>query len=457
MRLCTEDFKMDNEKQFEHHKFGLIHFVIFVFIITSAGLRLLLSEQKKISETEKRELHTFPKYSGNDVLSGNYTKEIGLYVADQFPYRNGILSVVDDFKATSKNSDTIKLITMYQEAEPQETPDTTENKETETKNDDANEVGKMKNDLLVFGNKAYQLFGGSKRGAVRYAENINKFQNGIGSSIHIYAMVFPSPAEFYVKGKYQSITGSEKDFISFLYQNLDPQIKSVDAYSEMVKHTDEYLFFGTDHHWTARGAYYAYCAFCKTSGFIPTPLTSFQRKVKYGFLGTFASITRDESLESHPDSLEYFIGNSKCQVFFNRSSKMNNWEKGVLFSDYFNGGSAYMTFLCGDIPSIKIITGLKNSRRILVIKESYGNAFVPFLVAHFEEVFVADFRYFPFALDKFIEENKINEVLVMNNSILANAPYFGNKLTAMMHRAQTPLTLTKKSANNSKTDTTKSI
>ena len=43
---------------------------------------------------------------------------------------------------------------------------------------------------------------------------------------------------------------------------------------------------------------------------------------------------------------------------------------------------------------IQIDTGTRNGKSIVVVKESYGNAFVPFLIPHYEHIYVVDERYF---------------------------------------------------------------
>ncbi|WP_263329458.1 DHHW family protein [Paraclostridium sp. AKS73] len=51
---------------------------------------------------------------------------------------------------------------------------------------------------------------------------------------------------------------SEKDSIDSIYKNMDKDVKTVDAYDNLKKHKEEYIYFNTDHHWTSLGAYYAY-------------------------------------------------------------------------------------------------------------------------------------------------------------------------------------------------------
>jgi hypothetical protein len=73
---------------------------------------------------------------------------------------------------------------------------------------------------------------------------------------------------------------------------------------------------------------------------------------------------------------------------------------------------------------------------LFILKESYANAFVPFLVPHFEQIFVADVRYFPYKIDKFIEEYNINEFLMMNQLVMANNPYTPQKVLNMLKGKQ---------------------
>ena len=74
----------------------------------------------------------------------------------------------------------------------------------------------------------------------------------------------------------------------------------------------------------------------------------------------------------------------------------------------------------GDIPLATIQTENENGRKIIVFKESYGNAFVPFLVPHYETVYVADIRSFPYNAIDFIRENGITDVLFVNNIMTSN-------------------------------------
>ncbi|MBR2453866.1 MAG: hypothetical protein IKB35_02575, partial [Clostridia bacterium] len=56
-------------------------------------------------------------------------------------------------------------------------------------------------------------------------------------------------------------------------------------------------------------------------------------------------------------------------------------------------------------------TDCKNGRKLFIIKDSYGNALVPFLTGSFEEIWVADIRYFTKNPIEFMKEQGITDYL----------------------------------------------
>lgn len=109
------------------------------------------------------------------------------------------------------------------------------------------------------------LYGGDPASGKWYAQVLNSYHEEL-PDVQIYNMIIPTAIEFYVPDKYRDLTQSQKAMIDLVYGTLDPSIKKVDAYSELAAHTDEYIYFRTDHHWTGLGAYYAYRAFCGRRG-----------------------------------------------------------------------------------------------------------------------------------------------------------------------------------------------
>jgi hypothetical protein len=83
--------------------------------------------------------------------------------------------------------------------------------------------------------------------------------------------------------------------------------------------------------------------------------------------------------------------------------------------DKVNTKDKYALFLNGNHPLVKITTNVKNSKRLLIIKDSYANSLVPFLTSHYSEIYLVDPRYYYEDIGKLVNENKINDMLIVYN------------------------------------------
>ena len=70
----------------------------------------------------------------------------------------------------------------------------------------------------------------------------------------------------------------------------------------------------------------------------------------------------------------------------------------------------------------QVRTGMKNHRRLMILKDSFGNAIPGYLFYSFEEIHVVDYRYFGRNMKKYVEENKITDILFANNIFNAYSP-----------------------------------
>jgi hypothetical protein len=202
-----------------------------------------------------------------------------------------------------------------------------------------------------------------------------------------------------------------QEAIDYMYGNLADGVKGVDTLPDLISHNTEYLYFRTDHHWTARGAYYAYVAFCREKGIAPTPLGDYQRLQFDGFLGTFynnADLKQPVAMRDNPDYVEAFvpIGTNDEIAYDSNGKKTAEYSIVYKGADKYTAGNKYLCFIAGDLPLIKIHNESKNDgSSIVVIKESYGNAFVPFLVDSYEYVYVIDYRQWSNHLADFVVDN----------------------------------------------------
>jgi len=292
-----------------------------------------------------------------------------------------------------------------------------ENKQEVSENTTAEKSGS----IITLGNRAVEIFYGNEENAMRYSNTISSMKQTLGEHVKVYNMVVPTSVEFALPKKYQHMSTPQKPVIDKIYDNLDSEIKTVDAYKALEKHKNEYLYFNTDHHWTSLGAYYAYEQFAKEAGFKAKSLDEYKKYSKKDFLGTLFTQTQDAKLKENKDVIDYYKIPVDYEVFRYEKGKEDTAVPSTLYADYVNGVNAYSVFLHGDFPMIKIQNNdSKIGKKLVVVKESYGNAFVPFLIPHYDEIYVVDSRYYNSSLKKLVNEQAVTEVLFINNIFAAN-------------------------------------
>ena len=72
---------------------------------------------------------------------------------------------------------------------------------------------------------------------------------------------------------------------------------------------------------------------------------------------------------------------------------------------------AYCTFMGGDSKIVKVETNAGTGRKLVILKDSFGNALPPFLFASFDEIHVVDMRYFTHNMVEYVNENGITDIL----------------------------------------------
>lgn len=284
-----------------------------------------------------------------------------------------------------------------------------------------NTIAEKSGSIITLGDRAVEIFYGNEGNAERYTNAISSTKQALGDQVEVYNMVVPSSVEFALPQKYQNMSKSQKPVIDKIYDNLDSKVKTVDAYKALEKHKNEYIYFNTDHHWTSLGAYYAYEQFAKEAGFQAKSLNEFKKYSKKDFLGTLYTQTQDTKLKENADVVDYYKIPVDYDVFRYEKGKEDTPVSSTLYADYVDGVNAYSLFLHGDFPMIKIQNNdSNNGKKLVVVKESYGNAFVPFLIPHYDEIYVVDSRYYNSSLKKLVNEQEVKEVLFINNIFAAN-------------------------------------
>ena len=281
--------------------------------------------------------------------------------------------------------------------------------------------GYLSSGVYIWQNKAFELFYGSTDAAAAYAQAISGYQQQLPGTT-VYNMVVPNHSEFGLPERIRDDMGctSQRENLSDVFANYTEgsQVIPVDIYDALDYHKDQYLYFNTDTHWAPLGAYYAYTAFCEAADQTAAPLSDFTVSTVEDFTGYLYVATGESCLAENPDHIDlyepgfdYIIELSYDGVSFTELSGMYAPDEGM----------GYSMVLWGDNPLVRITNHDDASgRKLLLVKDSYGNAIAPFLAANYSEVHVADFRSFPGKLPAYCQDNGITDVLFFNNVMSAN-------------------------------------
>jgi hypothetical protein len=156
-----------------------------------------------------------------------------------------------------------------------------------------------------------------------------------------------------------------------------------------------------------------------------------------------------ESLKKNKDSVEYFKIPNKTKAYYFMEG-MTKSQSTSLLSERARGGNSYGVFLGADFPLMRIVSDVKNGKKILQIKDSYGNAFAPYLPTLFEEVFVVDYRYFKGSIKDLVKKYGITDVIFTHNIFVINSRYTAKREGQLLYGIRESIVVKEKKT----TDTT---
>ncbi|NJL15691.1 MAG: hypothetical protein HC913_23590, partial [Microscillaceae bacterium] len=275
--------------------------------------------------------------------------------------------------------------------------------------------------VLIYQGMAIQLFGGNAQYVRPMAEVINLYRQKLPPSVRVLSLTVPTHAEFYLPKSYRHLASSESENIRDFHALLLPGIVAIDPCATLRQHQKEYIYFNTDHHWTGLGAYYAYQVYCQKTGQRAVPLRAMQRKVIPGFYGSLYWLTRDARLRQNVDSVVYHVVPGEYRTYALLAWNSPAGIPAQLYVSYAKGPSSYGVYLGIDDLLLRVDNPRqKNRRKILLIKNSYGNPLATYLVPHFEQVFIVDYRYFKGKVLDLVHDQQITDVMLFNTTFSAN-------------------------------------
>ncbi|MGG2080476.1 DHHW family protein [Lysinibacillus pakistanensis] len=338
----------------------------------------LFTPNKSFSDSENRNLETLPTFSIQNLLDKKFTSYYETYMSDQFAFRDFWISMKSDIDRT---------------------------------------IGKKENNGVYIGKNGFLLQKFNKpedQDVKSKIKAINDFHLA-NPNVEKHVMLVPTAISILEKKLPNYVShDDELTYIDKVKKSLNTEINFIDVYPTLRSKENEYIYYKTDHHWTTKGAYYAYQELSKNLNFTPTQKESFNiKKITNSFYGSLYSKGGFRHID--PDSIELYEPKEgiKYKVEYVDEDKtsstlyeMNNIKKKDKYTVFFNGNH----------PLVKITTENKSRKKIVVVKDSYANALLPFLLPHFSEIQVIDLRYYSDSLQLFIQKNKIDEMLLIYNA-----------------------------------------
>lgn len=294
----------------------------------------------------------------------------------------------------------------------------------------AADVRRTKSGIIIIGKgdsvRAVEPFRGLEQRGINYAEAANRYKKTFGNRVNVYCMVIPTAVALYCPEEAQEWTKDEWAAIDNVYSHLRNGVKAIDLAETLKAHAEEDIYARTDHHWAALGAYYAAQQFAEIADVPFADLSTYQRHAIHNYVGTMYRFSKDVAVKNAPEDFVWFVPQnvtyttSYIKYRLGRNKQVVSESEptdGNFFYEYEDGNSAaYMTFMHGDLNTTTVKTSTRNGRRLLILKDSYGNALPSFLFHSFEEIHVVDCRYFLRNIARYVNEHAISDILFANNA-----------------------------------------
>ncbi len=277
----------------------------------------------------------------------------------------------------------------------------------------------MTNGLFIYGDAVYTKPWYLENYASEYGDTLAYYKKIFPNS-RVSACVIPTSAIRIDNEEIKEKLPDQAEIFTQLDELIGTKVNFVNTYAEMYNNRDEYIYFKSDHHWTQRGAYYAYKAFVESVGLEAAEHDDFDIKtLTDSYSGSMYEYTKDERVKAFKDTVEAFMSKKELTMTVtDRSGEVTVYDKAIMESS-----KTYSAFLCGDNPYTVInVPENPQDRNILVLKDSYGNAFVPFLAENYGNIMVVDTRYTTMNVKEMFADYDLTDILFINNLEAANSP-----------------------------------
>lgn len=350
--------------------------IVFLICVGFFIVANILTEDKTVSEEENRTLAGRPVLSVSRVLSGTYMERYEDYVSDQFVgrsmWRNLYISLREIGGSREENG-----VILGEGSQLMET------------------IAVPDEDMLN-----------------RNIKGINEFALN-HADIQTYMLLVPDSAAILSDLLPPYVTVENQfELLDSVQDNMADSINWIDAVSALQSHAEEKIYYKTDHHWTSLGAYYVFLNAAGqmglkgdfTDAYDIYPVTSDFN----GVLSSTSGFCQDEREEIEvyiPKRNSVFVAvnyveDQKKRTSLYDTSKLDTKDK-------------YAVFLGGNYSLVDIKTSSLHEKKLLLVKDSFANSFIPFLVPFYQEIIVVDPRYYAGTMEEIVEIYAVTDALFL--------------------------------------------
>ncbi len=326
-------------------------------------LLFVFSPKDTYSQQEKRYLAEFPTLTWEHLTSGEFSQDLESYLADHMPGR-------DFFVGLNAYAD---LLTGKQVAA---------------------DIYVTTDGCLVESPTVWD-----EATAQKNMDAINRFSASIAGEASL--MLVPSAGWLSADTiAHPGFPYTDTQMIESIYSMTDPSMATIDLCK--IYQDREGIYYRTDHHWTSKGAYLAYAAYCRDA----KPQSDFHIETVQGFQGS--TYSRSALWLTAPEPLELWYGSQGIAV---SNADTNEVHDGPFYVNRLEEADKYPVFLDGNHSLVRLHNPA-GSGKLLVVRDSYGSCLGPFLAENYEEVILVDLRYYKQPVTQLMEAEGITDVLI---------------------------------------------
>lgn len=359
--------------------------VVFLFLLGALAIGTFLSSGKVYSERENRYLAKRPRGSFSSILSGDFMEETETWLADHAAAKDELFFL----KTTLERLQGRTLLggVYYKEG------------------------------------SYLQHYVPDREALEKNLQAFEAYAEAAGGDTRLYLLPVPLNSEIYPE-RLPAAAAQEGQGETFaeISRRMEGKAVVVDCRERLWEQKEEYLYFRTDHHWTMEGAYLGAAEFLKAAGKEIRPREEFREEIlNEGFYGTLYA--KAPAFTAVPDRLVHlFRPDMACEVILGGETEPRGGylvrekrESRDPYGVFFGGNYAFLTIVRAageeDFPAVGKES--KEEGRLLVIKDSYANCLLPFLIPYYEEIDVIDPRYYMKSIPEKIRTGGYSAVLVI--------------------------------------------